>query len=486
MKNCFIVLDLGSSSVRAMAFTPDGEQAAAVKHKIRADFPRPGIAEYDGAVFMEAVTGVYRSLLAELKDKELAPVSVGITGQRSTVALWDNKTGDLLAPLISWQDSRATAQLTRITATQDETHAVTGLYKNQYYSAPKITWALENIPAVDRAAKSGRLCAAPLNTYVIWRLTGGKTFACDPTHAQRTLMFDIHNLKWDERMHTEFGIRAAALPQIRPSVGDYGVCASTGLPIRLSIGDQQAAAIGMGVAMKGKSAVNYGTGAFFLAHTGSTAADVRGLLTSVACQTQTEVTYLLEASVNSAGSMLDWLNTVGIEFSSSACDELCLQSQHPVMFMPAMGGLGSPYWDFAVSPVITGITGSTTKADIVRGALNGIAHCIADNVLLMRANGVAVTGGRASGGLSECDYLLAYQSSIFGFPLERAAIREVTSFGAAYLLAEDAGLTPDSWAGLKPGKVFEPGLSKQGVQSALDAWREFSASAIDMGHKLNR
>lgn len=486
MKDCFIVLDLGSSSVRALAFSADGETLAVARRAIRADFPRPGLAEYNGALFDEAVFAAYKELLAELKEDDLKPVSVGVTGQRSSVAFWDRETGDLLAPFLSWQDGRAVSALEHVSASQDEVHAITGLYKTQYYAAPKISWAIENLTPVRAAARAGRLCAAPLNTYITWKLTEGKVYACDPTHAQRTLLYDIYNLCWDTGLISEFGVPSGVLPQVRPSVGDYGVCAETGLPIRLSIGDQQSAAVGMGVVAEGQSAVNYGTGAFFLAHTGEFAPDVRGLLTSIACQTGENVSYLLEASVNSAGSALDWLKSVGVDFDAASCDELCRSSERPVMFLPAMGGLGSPYWDFSVSPVITGIGPTTTKADIVRGALEGIAHCIADNVLLMRSSGVKITAGRASGGLSECDYLLSYQSSIFGFPLVRASVSEITAFGAAYLLAEDAGADPSKWAALAGGMVFNPSMALEDVEGALERWREFSALGIEMGHKLAR
>ncbi|MDD4004225.1 MAG: FGGY family carbohydrate kinase [Elusimicrobiaceae bacterium] len=484
MKDCFIVLDLGSSSVRAMAFSADGGTVAVVRRPIRAEFPRPGLAEYDGAFFGDSALGAYHSLLDEIRPAGWSPVSLGVTGQRSTVALWDRASGEILAPFLSWQDGRASMMLDTVSATQDEVHAITGLYKTQYYAAPKIAWAIENLLEVRRAARAGRLCAGPLNAYVVWRLTCGKVFACDPTHAQRMLIYDIHNLRWDDRLISEFGVYASALPEVRPSVGDYGLCADTGIPIRVSIGDQQSAAIGMGVVGAGQSAVNYGTGAFFLANTGADAADVRGLLTSIACQNGDEISYLLEASVNSAGSALDWLKSVGVPFNYDDCEKLCRQSVNPVMFLPALGGLGSPYWDFDVSPVITGILPTTTTADIVRGALDGIAHCIADNVLLMRKSGVVINSGRASGGLSDCDYLLSYQSAIFGFPLERAAVKEITSFGTAYLLARDGGLEPAGWAGLATDRVFMPELGPQEVESALARWRDFSRLSIELGHRL--
>jgi glycerol kinase len=485
MKDCFLVLDCGSSGVRAAAFSENGKSVASVHRKMRADFHAGGRAEYDGTVLLNAQLSVYKELLARVKEKGFRPVSLGVAAQRSTVAFWDRNTGEILAPVLSWQDGRAEEQLKKLRLSHEKVHAVTGLYKTHFYSAAKILWALENIPAVAGALKKGCLAAGPLTSLLIWNLTKEKTFYVDPTQAQRTMLFDIRKLQWDDDISAAFGIPRRILPELRPSVSDYGTCALAGVPVRAAIGDQQAAAFGLNVFEKGRAAFNFGTGAFFLAHTGSEPVAIKGLLTSVACHDQNGVSYLSEASVNSAGSALDWLQSAGLEFATSACDELCAQSKAPVLFLPALGGLGSPYWDYSVSPVITGLTPKTVKADFVRGAVEGIAPLVADNVNLMRRNGVEISSSRASGGLAASSYLLQYQSDILNLKIERAPVSEVTAFGCACLLARDSGVKTDSWFSGCDGS-FSPSVSSGERKKRLARWRVFSDGAMALGRKLSQ
>ena len=278
-----IALDQGSSSSRALAIDSRGRVAAMAQVPVRTRYPGPGCVEHDALDLARTQERALDSVLRRL-PKKASVAALGITAQRSTIVLWDSKTGKPCAPALSWQDGRAAPLVAPLLDRQRFVHERTGLYLTPYYSAPKIRWLLENAPQVRDLAGSGRLRVGPISTYLLWRLTGGEVFAVDPTMAQRMLLLDIRSMAWDEELIALFGIPRESLPAILPTVGRWGTVVRGGrrIPVYACVGDQQSAAVGQGAQDTGEGVLNYGTGAFFLLHTGERAHRVPGLLTSVA------------------------------------------------------------------------------------------------------------------------------------------------------------------------------------------------------------
>ena len=480
-RDIFIVLDQGSSSSRAVAVDAGGAIVAQSRRQIRAQFPSPGFAQYDAAELLQSQLSALDELLAGL-PADSKPVALGVAAQRSTIILWNKNTGEPLCPALSWQDGRGAALLAEINLSQQRAHELTGLYKTPYYSASKILWCLRNYPAAALAAKQGELAIGPVGTYLVWRLTGGKVFASDPTLAQRTMLFDLRSFSWNSELAGLFGVPENCLPKILPTTADYGIFASPrgAIPIRVMVGDQQAAMLGSGAVSGDTAVLNYGTGAFFLAATGGKRLAVPGFLNSAAPQSGE---YLIEGTVNAASSMLDWLNQLGMEFTAQEVDGLCKASSNPPQVLCAIGGIGSPYWDYKTSTTFTGMNLKTGKADIVRGTVEGIASLLAVNALGAKNAGAGFGKIMASGGLSQSDFLLQRQSDLLQMPVERCATAETTALGAAYLLASERGAEIAGWFG--SGKVFTPSINAPAAQQKMAAWQSFYDLARQMSEKLS-
>lgn len=475
MKEEFIlVLDQGSSSSRTLAFGLDGRIRFKAHKKAVLSYPRAGCVEYDG---MELLKGQLESLsevLAKLPPGS-AVKALGFAAQRSTVVLWDKETGVPLAPALSWQDGRAQAELDSLQFSNTAIHAITGLYKTPYYSASKIRWCLINVPEVREAAGAGRLLVAPVAGFILWHLSKGKIFAIDPTQAQRTLLFDIKKLKWDPRLLDAFGVMRSSLPEILPTIGDFGKVKVEGfeLPVRAVIGDQQAALLGMGAGAENAAALNYGTGAFLLVNTGPRLVKVRGILNSIGWQAAGEAPrYFLESTVNSAATALEWLKQKFGFFSElSEVDGMCRMSKNRLFCLPAIGGIGSPYWDYSTFTTFAGFSPRTDKHDVVRGVVEGIAYMIGDAFDLIKRRGFKITEIRASGGLSNIDWLLQFQADITGVKVLRLEETEATAAGAAFCAAHAAGLKLPAQAGV--AKEFLPSISDEERAVLIKGWRIF-------------
>ncbi|OGS49814.1 MAG: hypothetical protein A3J79_11535, partial [Elusimicrobia bacterium RIFOXYB2_FULL_62_6] len=404
MKEDFIlVLDQGSSSSRALAFGLDGRLRFKAQKKIALSYPRTGCAEYDGLELLKSQSESLSEVLAKLPEGS-GVKALGIAAQRSTVALWDKDTGVPLCPVLSWQDGRAQSELARVPLSNTAIHDATGLYKTPYYSASKIRWCLDNFPEVRQAAENKKLLVSPVAGFLLWHLSKGRTFAIDPTQAQRTLLFNIKKLKWDPRLLSAFGLSAAMLPEVLPTIGDFGKIKAEGfeLPVRAVIGDQQAALMGMGAGAENAAALNYGTGAFLLVNTGTKLVKVRGILNSVGWQAAGEPPcYFLESTVNSAATALEWLRQkFGIFSELSEVDGLCRLSKNRLFCLPAIGGIGAPYWDYSTFTSFAGFSPHTDKHDVVRSVVEGIAYMVGDAFELIKKKGFNITEIRASGGLS--------------------------------------------------------------------------------------
>lgn len=464
MSDCIVALDIGTSSCRCGAFKAGRLQV----QKTAALLPyrqKPGLSEYRAEDLLHAS---YQVLHEVLDGVDLSGVSaLAISSQRSTVVLWDKNSGEALGPVLTWEDGRAAQEAQQATISHEEVHELTGLYKTPYFSAPKIAWGIAHLPEVQQALKNHTLCAGPVASYLIYHLTKGNVFATDPTLAQRTLLFDIAQGTWSEKLCKAFSVPLEILPQLKATADDYGVYEyrSKKLPICVCVGDQQAAS---GTLKAGEMLLNYGTGAFVLHHTGEKRVLLPGLLTSVAPSRKGEpLSYLLEGPVNAAGSAYLWLKTKGIEVKMDELDSLCARAAQPLEILPALGGLGAPYWDFSLTPVIKGNTNAATSADWVAGLTQSIALLMADIVNYMRTYKIVPSGKTTvSGGLSQSNYLMQFQADILQRALTRTAQPEETLAGASLL----SGLVKSNNA---TEKTFSPHISPSQAQGIYGKWQSF-------------
>ena len=474
MNNKYIIaLDQGSSSSRAVAIDQKGRIAARVSHAVQTHRPAEGLAEFDAWELLTGQLDALYGLLSQIGPANAAALAVA--SQRSTVVFWDRMTGRPVAPALSWQDGRALRQAQEADLPQETVHQLTGLYKTPFYSAAKIAWTLQNVPQAAQAAQDGRLCIGPVASYIIWHLTGGKVFACDPTQAQRTLLFNIATLNWENQLLDAFGVQRAWLPQIKRTADDYGTFAYEGvsIPVKVCVGDQQAALHSLRV-VSGSSCINYGTGAFFMRNTGTQRHLLPGLLTSVgASPNGGGCEFLLEGPVNACGTAFAWLSEIGFSFSTDELDSLCENASEPVWFLPALGGLGAPYWDFSASPVLAGLSPRTRKADVAAGAVRAMACLLADIVFYAERFGVKSGEIKVTGGLSKCRSLLRAQADILQTRLLPCAESESTAVGAALLAAQGAEIDVSQWETMRLLPPVVASIDAEEAESLYEQWHNF-------------
>ena len=468
-----VAVDQGTSSSRAFAVAADGSIRAQRTIPLAPHRPGEGLSEYEAQTLLNSQVEAINALLDDVGPRRVKALAV--TSQRSTVVLWDKQTGRAVAPVLSWEDGRAAAEADRADISQADVHAITGLYKTPYFSAPKIAWCLARLPQAAEALQAGRLCAAPVASHLIWHLTKGKTFATDPTLAQRMLLLDIRTQSWSPALCRAFGVPETCLPAILPSRADYGTYEYRGvkIPITVCTGDQQASVAFMQLA-KGQVCINYGTGAFLLYNAGTEKPVLLpGMLTSLsASDADGKSAFLLEGPVNAAGSAVQWLRAQGIAFDPAETDELCRQAKQPVWFLPALGGLGAPYWDFTFSPVAAGLSPRTRRPDWVAGVLQGVAFLLADIVAYLQQNGCAVSAPvKVSGGLARSSWLVQKQADLLQVPVHLLHDVQSTVLGAARLAA---GADSAAWP-LPQTDAFAPLLSPAQARQLYDRWRKFVA-----------
>ena len=485
MQNQFIMsLDQGTTSSRAIIFNRHGETISVAQKPFTQHFPTPGWVEHDAKEIWGSQIAVLTEALAKsgLDAKDIA--AIGVTNQRETTVVWDRATGEPVCNAIVWQDRRTAKYCDSLHDKRDWIRGKTGLIIDAYFSATKVKWILDNVENARKRAERGELCFGTIDTWLIWNLTKGEVFVTDPSNASRTMLYNIHTLDWDDELLALFDIPRSMLPEVRASSEVYGTVSTRYLehpvPIAGIAGDQQAALFGQLCTEKGMLKNTYGTGCFLLMNTGDEAVTSKNnLLTTIAWKVGGKTTYALEGGVFVGGAAVQWLRD-GARIIRTSADintlAATVEDNGGVYFVPALTGLGAPYWDSYARGAFFGITRGTTDGHLARATLEGIAFQVYDIVKAMEADAGAQTRElRVDGGASMSDYLMQTQADIFGFDIVRPKTVETTALGAAYL----AGLATGYWEDIdsirkqwKIDKTFTPQLPPERVKEMLHYWHK--------------
>lgn len=468
MSDIIISLDQGSSNSRAAALEAKTGRILAKKFVPVPFEAGQDTVYYDGAALFNTQIEALESVLNQVGSSEVK--AIALSAQRSTIVLWDKETGSALCPVLSWLDGRAAKISAQNPLSQEVFHQKTGLYNTPYFSAPKIKWCLENFPHVKSAYEMGRLCVGPVSSFLLWRMSEGKIFACDPTFAQRTLLFNINTNTWDDELLESFGLTKTILPEIRHSFDDYG--SYEDIPIKLCLGDQQAASAACGLLEQGNANINYGTGAFLLLNIGQQQAFIDGILTSLSWDSSAKKSdYILEAPLITAGSLFTWLQKLGFDFTLQNLHDIAKKAKEDILFLPALGGLGAPWWNYNLKPVIAGLEVSSTKEDIVFAAVRGLNFIMTDIIYYLKQKGYEISSLQMSGGLSKDGVLPQLQSDILQIPLSQQEEKETTLIGAAAICAKNMGFDINTWR--TDLKLFKPQISPQEAALKYQRWQKF-------------
>ncbi len=479
-----LAIDQGTTSSRAIVFDDAGAPLATARRELAQIFPRPGWVEHDGEVIWRDTLAVSREAVrrAELEADDIA--CIAITNQRETTLLWDRATGRPLANAIVWQDRRTAEHCRRLAEDGHEAlfQARTGLRLDPYFSATKLAWLLDNLAGARERAAAGELAFGTIDSWLLWRLTGGRRHATDATNASRTLLFDIHRQRWDEELLGLLDIPSAVLPEVRDCADDFGLAEASHLgreiPITGIAGDQQAATIGAACLQPGMLKSTYGTGCFVLANTGTRAvASQNRLLTTVAYRLDGVVTYALEGSIFAAGAAVQWLRDgLGLFASAGESESLAagIDDTGGVYLVPAFTGLGSPYWDAEARGALVGLTRNSGRAEIARATLEAVGYQTRDLLQAMAADtGERATVLRVDGAMVANDWLMGFLADITDCVVERGVVHETTALGAACLAGLGAGLLPslDTVGGIWRSQArFEPSMPEARREALYAGW----------------
>ncbi|HMI55750.1 MAG TPA: glycerol kinase GlpK, partial [Gemmatimonadaceae bacterium] len=474
-----LAIDQGTSGTTALVIAADGRVAGRGYQEITQHYPQPGWVEHDADEILERTLLAARDAIAV---SGVRPDVIGITNQRETIVVWHRDTGKPLARAIVWQDRRTTERCAQLKSRTKLIAQRTGLRPDPYFSATKIEWLLKK-PEIAFVARNGRLLAGTIDTWLIWKLTGGRVHATDPTNASRTLLFDINRLRWSKELCELFKIPIEILPEVRPSAGDFGRTVTSffgkSLPITGVAGDQQAALFGQGCCAAGQAKNTYGTGAFLLLNTGKKVPRPgEGLLATVACDEKGGAAYALEASIFVAGAAVQWMRDgLGILYNAAESERLAraLDSNDGVYFVPALVGLGAPNWEPRARGTVVGLTRGTTRAHFARAALEAMAYGSAEmlSVMAKRAR-IKFASLRVDGGAAANNWLLQFQSDILGIPVERPDMIETTALGAAGLAGIAGGVWRDAaeFIGTRQFTRFTPAMPREGAEELITGWEQ--------------
>ncbi len=484
-----LALDQGTTSSRALLFDATGTIRSVAQREFTQHFPRPGWVEHDANEIWATQAGVAAEAVTRAGIAPADIAGIGITNQRETTVVWDRRTGEPIHHAIVWQDRRTAGfcDALREAGHADLLREKTGLVLDAYFSATKIRWLLDNVEGARANAEAGHLAFGTMDSWLVWKMTGGARHITDVTNASRTLLYDIHTGAWDDDLLALFGVPRSLLPEVCPSSHVYGHTSgalfSRQIPIAGIAGDQQAALFGQVCTQPGMAKNTYGTGCFMLMNTGETpVASTNNLVTTIAWEIDGRVEYALEGSIFVAGAVVQWLRDgLGIIRSSSEVEALAasVDDNGGVYLVPAFTGLGAPHWDPYARGTLVGLTRGSTAGHIARAALESIAFQTADVIRAMESDaGIELAELRVDGGATANDLLMQFQADILGVPVVRPRISETTAQGAAFL----AGLATGVWGGLdelaaqwQVDKRFEPQMKTAITRKLTATW----ARALD-------
>lgn len=475
-----VSVDCGTTSTRAMLYgVEEGRFVSSASMPITQYYPQPAWVEQNAN---EIYSNTLACIIGQIESAATLEgvLGIGITNQRETIIAWDRRTGKPLYNAIVWQCRRTADFCATLKNREDYIRERTGLVVDPYFSASKMRWLLDNVEEVRKLSEEGNLCFGTVDTYLIFRLTEGKSFVTDHTNASRTMLFNIHTLKWDEELLQIFGIPAECLPEVKSCTDVMGEFKFHGrkIPIAGVAGDQQSALFGQACLSEGMGKITYGTGMFMLLNTGKNAADSRcGMVTTVAYSVGGKVCYALEGSVFNAGSCVQWLRDEMELFKTSAESEQLatkVEDNGGVYFVPAFTGLGAPYWDSDARATFTGISRGTNKCHLTRAVLESIAYSAKDlSLRMVEDSGVELCRLGCDGGASANNFLMQFQADVLGVELTRPVESESTALGAAYLCLIALGVfTEEDVLRLHTiERVFEPSSDRQRFEDLFNGYK---------------
>jgi glycerol kinase len=483
MKGLVLAIDQGTTSSRAMVFSGHAKVKAVAQKEFTQHFPQSGWVEHDAEEIWKSVVSTVKTALAAAKDKPVA--AIGITNQRETTIVWSRKTGKPVHRAIVWQDRRTAPLCAKLKAAGLEPIFTekTGLLLDPYFSGTKIRWILDNVEGARQAADRGELAFGTVDSFLVWRLTGGKVHATDATNASRTLLYNIAENRWDEELLGLMGVPASMLPQVLDCAADYGVTQKAlfgaEIPIFGVAGDQQAAAIGQACFQPGMLKSTYGTGCFALLNTGTDKVMSKNrLLTTIACRLAGRTTYALEGSIFIAGAAVQWLRDgLGLIDAAAKSGKLAAAADpsQQVYLVPAFTGLGAPYWDAEARGAIFGLTRNSGPKEFARAALESVCYQTRDLLEAMQGDwkSAGETVLRVDGGMVASDWTMQFLADMLDAPVDRPKILETTALGAAWLAGSKAGVWPDAQgfaAAWSLDRRFEPGLEADVRERKYAGW----------------
>jgi len=494
MSTHILAIDQGTTSSRAIVFDKTLTPIATGQEEFAQHFPKSGWVEHDPEDIWSTTAAMCRQAMERTHIENRDLVAIGITNQRETTVVWDKTTGRAVCNAIVWQDRRTADYCREMKAAGHEAMvtAKTGLLLDPYFSATKLAWILDNVDGARAAAEAGELLFGTVDTYLIWRLTGGTSHVTDATNAARTMLYNIHDGAWDTDLLSLFNIPARMLPEVKDSAADFGetrpdLFGGARVPIRGVAGDQQAATVGQACFVPGMMKSTYGTGCFALLNTGdSPVMSQNRMLTTIAYQLNGKPTYALEGSIFVAGSVVQWLRD-GLKIIRDAAETQSMAERanatENVIFIPAFTGLGAPYWNADCRGAIFGLTRNTGPEDIARAALQSVAFQTRDLVEAMKADwsGAADTVLRVDGGMTASDWTMQALSDQLCAPVDRPTVTETTALGAAYLAGLQSGICPDpegfaqNWA---LEHRFEPKQDQTAADAAYAGWKSAIAKLL--------
>lgn len=484
-KPLLLSIDQGTTSSRAMLFERDGSTFALAQREFKQYYPQSGWVEHDPEEIWQTTLEVCKESLSKAKSTNRSVAAIGITNQRETVIVWDRSTGKAIHPAIVWQDRRTAETCRKLSADghADMFTRKTGLLLDPYFSGTKIGWILDHVEGARVRAERGELAFGTVDSFLMWRLSDGQAHVTDATNACRTLLFNIHDNRWDEELCSALGVPMSMLPEVHDCAADFCTTSKDILGVELKVagvaGDQHAASIGQVCFEPGMIKSTYGTGCFMMLNTGaSPITSSNKLLTTLAYRLDGKTSYAIEGSIFVAGAAIQWLRDgLGIIKDAEESQKLAknLDSNHGVYLVPAFTGMGAPYWDADARGALYGLTRDSGPASIARAALESVCYQSMDLLNAMRSDGASIDTVRVDGGMVKNDWLSQYLASVLNIPVERPKQTETTALGAAYLAGLQVGVydsLDDLTSNWQQERVFTPNMDEHTRTQVSTEWAD--------------